>query len=84
MDSLRGDQIYTVIMNRLDRVERGLMGDCKPVGDGVYELRIDDGPGYRVYFGQDGDQVILLCGGIKKTQDRDIKTAKEHWTYYNA
>ncbi len=52
-------------MNRLDRVEGGNFGDCEPVGEGVSELRIDDGPGYRIYFGEDGDFVILLLGDLK-------------------
>lgn len=57
--------------------------DHKGVGAGVYEYRIDFGPGYRIYFGKDGDQlVILLAGGTKKRQDADIRTAKEHWRDY--
>jgi putative addiction module killer protein len=66
------------IQMRLDRFERGLFGDVKPVGDGVSELRIDYGPGYRIYFVQRGQvMVILLCGGNKGTQSRDIITAKK-------
>ncbi len=67
--------IHGIILTRLDRVERGNFGDWRQVGEGVSELRIDVGPGYRVYFGQDGDQVILLGGGIKKSQPADIVTA---------
>ena len=60
-------------------------GDLKPVGEGVSELRIDFGPGYRVYFGKDGDDdVVLLVGGTKKTQRRDIAFAKELWREYKA
>ena len=62
---------------RLDRIERGLLGDVKPVGAGVSELRIDYGPGYRIYFVQRGPvMVILLCGGDKGTQSHDISAAK--------
>ena len=65
------------IQMRLDRVERGLFGDVKPVGEGISELRIDHGPGYRIYFMQRGQVlVVLLCGGDKATQARDISAAK--------
>ena len=68
---------------RLKRVKLGNLGDYKFVGDGVYELRIDVGPGYRVYFGQVGSTVILLlCAGDKGSQDRDILKAKEYWEEY--
>ena len=50
----------------------------------MFELRIDVGPGSRIYFGEDGDFVVLLWGGIKRTQQRDLKTAKKHWKKYNA
>jgi putative addiction module killer protein len=76
--------LYGIISNRLDRVSAGNVGDCEPVGEGVSELRIDIGPGYRIYFGIDGDFIILLLGGMKKTQTRDIKRAKEFWGDYNA
>lgn len=73
-----------VVAARIKRVELGLMGDCGPVGSGVYELRDHKGPGHRVYFGQDDNIVVLLCGGTKRTQYRDIKTAIEYWEEYNA
>ena len=65
------------------RMEQGNFSNVKGVGAGVYEYRIDFGPGYRVYFGKDGDLlVILLAGGTKKRQHVDIKTAKDHWQDY--
>lgn len=62
---------------RIRRLSLGNPGDVKPVGEGVSELRIDYGPGYRVYFVRQGEKlIILLCGGDKKTQARDIEAAK--------
>jgi putative addiction module killer protein len=84
MEEIKGKRIHGVVINRLDRVKKGNFGDCKPVGEGVYELRIDFGPGYRVYFGEDQDSVILLGGGDKSTQTKNILKAKECWRYYNA
>jgi len=69
----------------LARVEQGNLSNVKGVGEGVLEYRIDWGPGYRVYFGRDGDiLVILLTGGTKKRQQRDIETAKKLWSDYKA
>jgi putative addiction module killer protein len=84
MDGLRDIRVPTIISNRLDRVEMGNLGDHKPVGDGVFELVFDFGPGYRVYYGEDGDTVVLLLGGEKKSQSQDIVKAKEYWRDYNA
>src|SRR5262245_59178762 len=68
---------------RLGRLQRGNPGDVKAVGEGVSELRVDYGPGYRVYFGQVGATlVILLCAGSKRTQTADIKRAKKYWADY--
>lgn len=73
---LRDRQVRARIQTRIDRLQLGLAGDVKPVGEGVSELRIDYGPGYRIYFSQRGRElVILLAGGDKRTQDSDIKTA---------
>jgi putative addiction module killer protein len=71
------------ILARLERLEAGNFGDAKYLRDGVSELRIDWGPGYRVYFGRDGRTVIvLLCGGDKRKQDADIRKAVEVWQEY--
>lgn len=71
------------IRSRLDRVELGNYGDHKPVGEGVYELRLFFGPGYRVYFAEDGNTlVLLLCGGDKSSQQRDIRSAHGYWQDY--
>ena len=65
---------------RVNRVAMGNLGDVKPVGEGVSELRIFFGAGYRVYFAQQGDQfVVLLCGGDKSSQTKDIETATTYW-----
>ena len=76
LGGLRDRQARARIQVRLDRLALGLAGDVKPVASGVSELRIDHGPGYRVYFKRKGDDVvILLAGGDKRTQDRDIQRA---------
>ncbi len=75
---LRDPRAFAQIAKRLDRLALGNPGDVAPVGEGVSELRIHVGPGYRVYFTKrDGDIVILLCGGDKSSQARDIRHAKE-------
>ena len=76
LSELRDRQARARIQTRIDRLELGLAGDVKPVGEGVSELRIDYGPGYRIYFVQRGRAlIILLAGGDKRTQDTDIRTA---------
>src|SRR5688572_13876645 len=65
------------------RLEQGNLSSVKSVGEGVLEYRIDFGPGYRVYFGRDGEtRVLLLTGGTKKRQQRDIEAARGHWRDY--
>lgn len=71
------------IKKRIDRVEEGNFGDHRFVGEGVWEIRIHIGPGYRVYYGEDGPQIVLLlCGGDKGTQKKDIRRAQELWAAY--
>ena len=68
------------IRARLARIEAGNMGDCKPLRDGVQELRIDHGPGYRVYYAKAGARIVLLLvGGDKRRQQQDIETALTYW-----
>lgn len=84
-DSLRDINAKAKIIQRLERVSRGNFGDYRSLGEGVCELRIDYGPGYRVYFGQAGTTIVLLLiGGDKSTQARDIRTAKDYWTDYRS
>lgn len=83
LEELRDRQARAKIRVRLNRIRLGNFGDCKPVGNGVSELRIPHGPGYRVYFGRQGNTVvILLYGGDKKTQSEDITLAQKHWNDY--
>ncbi len=80
---LKDERARGLIFARLDRLAYGHVGDIKPVGDGISELRIHHGPGYRVYLQQRGSTlIVLLCGGDKSTQTKDIRTAKrlaEEW-----
>ncbi len=81
--SLKDAKTRARIRVRLDRLKAGNLGDSKSVDGGVQELRMDFGPGYRVYFGQDGDSlVLLLCGGTKRTQRSNIELAHEYWRDY--
>jgi putative addiction module killer protein len=71
------------ILNRLLRVQQGNYGDVEPIGEGLSELRLFFGPGYRVYFGEDaGNIVVILCGGDKDSQSQDIENAKIYWQEY--
>ena len=77
IEGLRDDRARAHILKRLDRAHAGNLGDVAPVGDGVSEMRIFYGPGYRVYFLSRGlELIVLLCGGDKSTQDADIREAK--------
>jgi putative addiction module killer protein len=84
LQALRDGRTRAIILARLARVRLGNMGNTRPVGEGVQELKIDFGPGYCLYFGHDGtEMVILLNGGDKRTQEEDIATAQEYWQTYN-
>ena len=77
LDRLSDASVRGVVVARIKRLERGLMGDVEPVGDGVSELRIHFGAGWRIYFVQRNSQlIVLLAGGSKRTQKADIKRAK--------
>lgn len=81
--SLKDSEGRHKIKTRIDRVILGNLGSCEPVGEGVMELKINFGPGYRVYFGQVGNKiVVLLNGGDKGSQAKDIKTAHTYWADY--
>lgn len=80
MERLRDIQAKTRISARLRQLEDGNMGDAKPVGEGVVELRINIGAGYRIYCGRYGQHwIVLLCGGDKSSQAKDIDRAKGFW-----
>ncbi|WP_034300655.1 type II toxin-antitoxin system RelE/ParE family toxin [Herbaspirillum sp. RV1423] len=77
LDGLKDSSVRGLVVARIKRLERGLMGDVEPVGEGVSELRIHVGAGWRVYFTQRGAHVVvLLVGGSKRSQKNDIKRAK--------
>lgn len=83
LEGLKDRQARARIRVRLNRIRLGNFGDCKSVGGGVSELRISYGPGYRVYFGRKGNKVvILLSGGDKRTQSKDITLAQRYWDDY--
>ena len=85
LDAFRDGNARARIVARLDRLKAGLLGDWKSVGEGICELRVDYGPGYRVYYGQDGNTLIIfLCGGDKRTQQKDIERAHGYWKDYKA
>ena len=78
--SLKDRKARAAVRVRINRLRLGNFGDCRHLSEGVYELRIHYGPGYRLYFGElDGENIVLLCGGTKGTQKHDIKKAREYW-----
>lgn len=82
-DTLRNRRTRAVIDARLIHVRQGNLGNCRSVGGGVREFKIDYGHGYRIYFAEDGeDIIILLCGGDKSSQQRDIEKAIAYWADY--
>ena len=81
--SLKDTKTRARIRMRVNRLRLGNFGDCRFLGNGVYELKIDLGPGYRIYLGRESDVIlILLCGGDKKNQSKDIVKAKKFWQDY--
>ena len=82
-NSLRDQKMQAAIDARLARVRAGIFGDCKPVGSGIFELRIALGPGLRVYYGLHGQEVVvLLGGGDKSSQPRDLRRAQQLWQQF--
>lgn len=82
--SLADRQARARVLVRVQRMASGNFGDCKPIADGVWELRIDYGPGYRVYYARVGEKLLLLLiGGDKRKQQADIDTALAYWNDWN-
>ncbi len=82
---LKDVQARAAIRKRLNRIRLGNLGDCKAVGEGVLEIRVHHGPGYRVYIAHDGPTiVVLLCAGDKRSQERDIHRAQAYWREYRS
>jgi putative addiction module killer protein len=83
LESIQDTSTQDRVLARLERLEDGNLSDCRVVGEGVFELRLHFGAGYRIYFGQVGNTIILLlCGGDKSSQTRDIERAKIYWLEY--
>lgn len=83
--ALKDIKARAIIRKRLNRIRLGLMGDFKSVGDGVYELRIFYGSGYRIYFAKEGNtRILLLCGGNKSSQKKDIIKAQNYLNDYRS
>ena len=81
-DRIAGDETRAAVDARIARLRGGNFGDSKLIGEGAAENRIHVGSGYRIYYGIDGENVVLLCAGDKSTQDRDIATARKYWKDY--
>ena len=85
LEGLKDSTARARIKARVNRLRLGNFGDSKSVGQGVFELRLDFGPGYRIYFGRASNTVLLLlCGGSKKSQRADIEQAKRYWNDYQS
>lgn len=83
VESIADKKARAAVLARVDRLAFGAFGDWKAAGEGVFELRVHLGPGYRIYFGRKGKVVvILLCGGDKRSQDSDIRQATRYWNDY--
>ncbi len=83
LDSIKDTRTRARIDNRLERLRVGNFGDSRSLGSGVYELRLHFGPGYRIYYGKLGNRiVVLLVGGDKSSQARDIQKAQRYWEDY--
>ena len=80
LDKLRDMRARVAVQRRIDRLGNGNFGDSEFCREGVWELRVDVGPGYRAYYAKSGAAIVLLlCGGDKRTQDKDIKDAIKYW-----
>lgn len=85
LNGLKDASIRRRILARLRRLEQGNYGDCKRLQEGVHELRLFFGPGYRIYFGEEGDKlIVLLCGGDKSSQNKDLQQAIKYWKEYKS
>jgi putative addiction module killer protein len=83
--ALKDKQAFARISLRIDRAKLGNLGDHKLIDDGLWEMRVDTGAGYRIYFGRiNPETIVLLWGGDKSTQQRDIEKATEYWTDYRS
>lgn len=78
------EDVLAAVLARETRLSTGNFGNSEPIGAGASESKVDIGPGYRIYYGVDGDDVVLLCGGDKSTQEADIKRAIGYWNDYRA